>query len=772
MANYELGNLYYKITGDTREFDKSITSSQKSFSKVGGAMQGIGRKIAGVLATIGIAKLAKDSLAAASAAEEVNNKFGVVFKTTLDAAASAAANLSENYGLSTTKSKELLSSTGDLLAGFGVAEGTALDLSVRTQQLAVDLASFTNYSGGAEGASAALTKAMLGETESLKSLGIAINQAELKKFAEDQGLVFEEMSRGEKAALTLDLAYKQSTNSIGDFERSSASFANQQRIATSRIEDLQVAMGNQLLPVANVGITLFNDFTKELLDSANSLETFVTSAEGAAQVASVFGGIAGGLEVAKDIVSDLVEILGDSFTTIMEPFGQLQAESGNTGIAFTILGTAVNALSAGFNIAATVVGGLIENVINFVKIGTEAADVMGSIWDVITGKGSLKDVKDQFGELGEAFWNFTSGAVENVKDLVDTTVGEIATFTADTDAAAAQFQESFEKASDAIEAKVFNSLTNASAATQESNEQVIQYNTEFAEENTELYQQMWDDINTSFEEAKDARLEMLAAEEEAVKQHYQDMKDNAADALTSIQSLSDTTFSAISSIIEANYDRQMKALDAWLQAELSAKGLVEETEIERIKRELQEAIEAGDEETAALLRQQLEKEKIEENYRKKQAQLAYEAAYEAWQIQLTQAIVNTALGATMAFATASTWTEGLIGAALVAAAGAVEIATISANKPEPPSFAYGGMVMPRPTGAQIIVAENNAPEVMLNGGSEGRAFRDSFARAMVGGQGGVTINQYNTLNTDSAESLSRAAQVLYSPLEIERSRRG
>ena len=88
----------------------------------------------------------------------------------------AAKSLADNYGLADSTAKKLLSTTGDLLTGFGFSQSAALDLSEQVNSLAADLASFTNFEGGAEGAGMALTKAMLGETESAKSLGIVINQ--------------------------------------------------------------------------------------------------------------------------------------------------------------------------------------------------------------------------------------------------------------------------------------------------------------------------------------------------------------------------------------------------------------------------------------------------------------------------------------------------------------------------------------------------------------------------------------------------------------------
>ena len=90
-----------------------------------------------------------------------------------------AETFKKSFGLSSQAAMGLLADTGDLLVGFGFTEKEALNLSKQVNELAVDLASFTNFSGGADGASQALTKALLGEREAIKSLGIAITEADL-----------------------------------------------------------------------------------------------------------------------------------------------------------------------------------------------------------------------------------------------------------------------------------------------------------------------------------------------------------------------------------------------------------------------------------------------------------------------------------------------------------------------------------------------------------------------------------------------------------------
>lgn len=199
--------------------------------------------------TAGIVKVTNK----ASDFEEATNKFNVVFKEVGNEADAMAKKLNDSYGLSLLKSKELLSGTGDLLTGFGFTGAKALDLASNVNTLAVDLASFTNAQGGAEAVSNALTKALLGETESLKTYGIAIRQSDVEAKLLEKGMkdLTGEALRQAKAQITLELAYAQSKNAIGDYERSAGSLAQSKKELAKTFEDLSVQLGTTFMPIVN-----------------------------------------------------------------------------------------------------------------------------------------------------------------------------------------------------------------------------------------------------------------------------------------------------------------------------------------------------------------------------------------------------------------------------------------------------------------------------------------------------------------------------------------
>ena len=244
----------------------SMASMQKKFKEAEGSLLAVGAAMtvfgaAVIAANVKLIKMASD-------AAETSSKFATVFQDVSKEAEAMAKDLSRNFGLSSTAAKQLLGDTGDLLTGFGFSGEAALDLSAEVNKLAVDLASFTNFSGGAAGASAALTKALLGERESVKSLGISILEEDVvAKMAllTKQGMIFE-TERQAKAYATLLIAQEQSKNAIGDYQRTQEGFANQSRELAARLNDLAIVFGEKLLPMATRGISIITGLVEKITD--------------------------------------------------------------------------------------------------------------------------------------------------------------------------------------------------------------------------------------------------------------------------------------------------------------------------------------------------------------------------------------------------------------------------------------------------------------------------------------------------------------------------
>ena len=204
--------------------------------------------LAGVFAVSKIVAFGNESIRVFSDLKEEAQKFGVVFSGMGKQAEKVVKELQESYGQSELSERRSLALTGDLLTGFGFDRKTALDMSEQVAKLGADIASFSNYAGGAEGAVAALTKGLLGETESMKMLGIAIRQDsdEFKNMVANIRTSTGASEAQAKAQAVLKLAYAQSGNAIGDFKRNMDSIANQSRVFGNSMLDLKSAVGGFL----------------------------------------------------------------------------------------------------------------------------------------------------------------------------------------------------------------------------------------------------------------------------------------------------------------------------------------------------------------------------------------------------------------------------------------------------------------------------------------------------------------------------------------------
>lgn len=216
--------------------------------------------------TTPIALLGREMIKAASDATETANKFDQVFDDVRMKANQVATDFAKNFGVASSTAKELIGDTGDLLVGFGFTGDAALELSRKVNELAADLTSFQDVEGGVSRASEALTKALLGETESAKSLGIVIRQ-NTKDFRKQVKAVMRTQRITEqqaKAIVILDQATRQSTKAIGDTARTWENYASVVRRNQEATKELSESFGRLMIPFAT-------KLTKEL----NKLVKFV-----------------------------------------------------------------------------------------------------------------------------------------------------------------------------------------------------------------------------------------------------------------------------------------------------------------------------------------------------------------------------------------------------------------------------------------------------------------------------------------------------------------
>ncbi|UVX70649.1 MAG: hypothetical protein [Bacteriophage sp.] len=252
MAGMDLGTARIKVQADTQEAQNNLSklkSTGESLSSAGKAMMPFSVAIGG----IGLA-----SIKASADAQEMQSKFNTVFGELSKEAEKWSNTYADAIGRSKYEIQEAISNQADLYVGMGMTSKEALELSKNATSLAYDLASFNNVSD--DRAIEAMTKAMMGETESMKMLGVNLSETimEQSEFVKSTGKSWKEMTLAEKATARYHEALKQSPNAFGDAERTAQGFTNQVKAMKGNFHELSVAIGNVILPLLEPLIRNFN----------------------------------------------------------------------------------------------------------------------------------------------------------------------------------------------------------------------------------------------------------------------------------------------------------------------------------------------------------------------------------------------------------------------------------------------------------------------------------------------------------------------------------
>lgn len=148
---------------------------------------------------------------------------------------------------------------------------------------------------------------------------------------------------------------------------------------------------------------------------------------------------------------------------------------------------------------------------------------------------------------------------------------------------------------------------------------------------------------------------------------------------------------------------------------------------------------------------------------RKAAQEEYKVKMWEWNVSVLQATANIAEGISKAIAQGGV--AGIITGALVAAAGAVQIASITASRPKPPAFAQGGVVgglNGATAGGDNTYVHARTGEMILNAQQQ----RALWEAANGGGRGGATVNMPVTIENTAADKVSASAQMSPKGLQI------
>jgi hypothetical protein len=208
--------------------------------------------------------------------------------------------------------------------------------------LSADLASFNNTSP--EEAALALGAALRGEAEPIRKFGVLLDDASLRQEALAMNLISttkEALTPQNKVLAANALIMKSTVDAQGDVGRTASSAANQQRILSATLEDVQAKLGEKLLPAFEQGIQTLNEFV------AN------------ADWDAIFGGLGEVFETAIEPAKDLWSAIGSIFSAFTSGFSTGE----KTTSIFDGIKVAIIAVTYPIRIAADLIRKFTENVI-------------------------------------------------------------------------------------------------------------------------------------------------------------------------------------------------------------------------------------------------------------------------------------------------------------------------------------------------------------------------------------------------------------------------
>nr|DAI97499.1 MAG TPA: minor tail protein [Caudoviricetes sp.] len=319
------------------------TSLSKSFENIGSKMKSIGDGLAGAGSKLSLAvttplvAAGAASIRLASDTSESMNKVEIAFGSTSQSVKNWSDTTLKGYGIAKGTALDMSALYGDMATSMGLSQQEAAKMSMSLVGLAGDLSSFKNID--IKQAEEALNGIFTGETESLKMLGIVMTDTNLQQYAYSKGIQkkTQDMTEAEKVQLRYNYVMDKTKNSHGDFERTSAGTANQMRVFQESLKELGATMGQNILPIITPIIAALNEW----------IQAFGKLDQGSQRIILITGALIAAAGPVLVAAGSVVRAVGDISTAI----GKVSTAAGKLGGMSKILGMVFNPWVIGIGLA-------------------------------------------------------------------------------------------------------------------------------------------------------------------------------------------------------------------------------------------------------------------------------------------------------------------------------------------------------------------------------------------------------------------------------------
>lgn len=191
------------------------------------------------------------SIREASDLEESINAVNVVFWDWASVIEEFGKVSARQAGIATSSFNQMATQTWALLKDVWLPMEEVAWLTVDLTKRAADMASVFNTS--VDDALSAINQALRWETEAIRRYTWDVTDATLQQYLMSQWIntAVSSMTEQEKRLLRLDVIMSQTAVTQWDFQNTSGSLANQQRILTEEIKNIAATLWTQFLPIVN-----------------------------------------------------------------------------------------------------------------------------------------------------------------------------------------------------------------------------------------------------------------------------------------------------------------------------------------------------------------------------------------------------------------------------------------------------------------------------------------------------------------------------------------
>lgn len=372
FGNDESISIVIKARDEATRIMKIVQKEGDNFKNKIEALQPAFQKMAavGTAATAAIGFGVVKAIKEATNLGESINAVNVVFGEGAWQIHEFGKNAATNVGLATSAFNQMATLTGALLKDTGKP---LQEVAIMTNELtirAADMASVFNTD--VSDAMDAINQAIRGETEAIRRYAGDVTDASLQNFLLSQGIKksVTEMTEQEKRLYRVQLIMKQTAVTAGDFENTSDSLANRQRILSAQFQNMAATLGTAFIPMA-----------QKLLDTIAPLITKIGE------------WVEKNPELAKNITIAVVAI-----TAAVAALGFLGMAVGAVMAGWTALVAAASALGSALTIAFAfapyllAIGALIAAGVLLYKNWDEIKNFFLGVWENIkTGVANILD---------------------------------------------------------------------------------------------------------------------------------------------------------------------------------------------------------------------------------------------------------------------------------------------------------------------------------------------------------------------------------------------